>query len=115
MEQSIPTKNKYSDPRKKLAELIRTKVPDYEEAATSAEAVDRDRLLVSSGNLTENELLGFYAEAYGLERTDEEEISTPDPYPGGKLTSSTPTFAFRLNGTMKKSFSWFPILIGSTS
>ena len=85
MEPSTPTKNKYSDPRAKLAELIRTRVPDYEAAPTPAEAVDRDRQLVNSGSLSENELLGFYAEAYGLERSDEEEISTPDPYPGGKL------------------------------
>ena len=85
MEPSTPTKNKYSDPRAKLAELIRTKVPDYEAAPTPGEAVDRDRQLVNSGSLSENELLAFYAEAYGLERSDEEEISTPDPYPGGKL------------------------------
>ena len=63
MEPSTPTKNKYSDPRAKLAELIRTKVTDYEAAPTPAEAVDRDRQLVNSGSLSENELLAFYAEA----------------------------------------------------
>ena len=62
MAPSIPTKNKYTDPRKKLAELIRGKVPDYETAANPAEAADNDRLLVGSGVLSENELLAFYAE-----------------------------------------------------
>ncbi|MBO4630841.1 MAG: type II/IV secretion system protein [Lentisphaeria bacterium] len=83
MEQSIP--NKYIDPRIRLAELIRTKVPDYLAGSTLEEAIDRDRQLVGSGALTENELLSFYAEAYGLERFDEEDIQTPDPGPVGKF------------------------------
>ncbi|MBQ9338315.1 MAG: type II/IV secretion system protein [Lentisphaeria bacterium] len=74
-----------ADPRTRLAELIRDQVPDYEPAPTPSEASDRDRQLVNSGVMSENELLGLYAEAYGLERSDEEEIQPPDPYPGGKL------------------------------
>ena len=73
MEPSIPTKNEYSDPRIRLTELIRTKVPDYEPGPTPAEAVDRDRQLVGSGSITENELLEFYADAWGLERAEEED------------------------------------------
>ena len=82
---SIQTQSEYVDPRRKLVELIRSKVPEYELAPTQAEAVERDRQLVSSGALSENELLAFYAEAYALERSDEEEIQTPEPYPGGKF------------------------------
>ena len=84
MEPSIQNKD-YCDPRIRLTELIRTRVPDYEAAPTPLEAADRDRQLISSGVLSENELLEFYAEAYGLERSDEEDIRPPEPYPGGKL------------------------------
>lgn len=71
-------------PNKKLLELLRRQVPECADAVTPDEARERDRELVRTGAISENELLQCYADAFGLERSGDEELQTPEPYPGGR-------------------------------
>ncbi len=72
------------DSRQKLLALIREKAPDYVPGKTPAQTRENDRLLVQNGVFSEAELTQLYCKAFSIEPLDEDELQTPEPYPGAQ-------------------------------
>ena len=65
-----------------LAEVLKTRFPEYAEWCAEGDYRTADRKLLSAGALTEQELLRLYAEHFHLPIAEEEELGEPEIYPG---------------------------------
>ena len=65
-----------------LAEVLKTRFPEYAEWCADGDYRTADRKLLSAGALTEQELLKLYAEHFHLPIAEEEELGEPEIYPG---------------------------------
>ena len=83
MEPSLQNEKRIS-PADQLLSALQKLIPDCQKETDPLKARERDRTFVQSGQLTDNELLALYAEAYHLEIADEEDISAPEIFPDGK-------------------------------
>ena len=71
--------------RVKLEKLLAPYGENLEMERISTREKEYDRQLVAKGILTENQLVSIYSQAYDAEELIEEDIRTPDPYPGASM------------------------------
>ena len=65
-----------------LAGVLQERFPEYAEWCAGGDYRTADRKLLSSGAVTEQELLRLYAEHFQMPIAEEEEIGEPEVYPG---------------------------------